>query len=848
MEKTRYQKSIFNKPGRSGYFSRILFFSYNKKLGGFLSGSDSKAFWRSLFVLGLVVGVCIFLFAASPRDPLNVFGNEGYEQPSIIYAQNEKGDFIPISEHYNSRSNRKIIQLKELGGKSSKVARAFIAMEDNNFFAGFWGGHLGVSPTGILRAAIKNALAGEVKEGASTITQQVARLRFLTNERSFLRKAREAVLALWIELRYSKKEIMEIYLNEVPLGRGTIGVESAARFYFDKKAAELGWGEAALLASLTSRPESFNPLRNINESRSKVRVVFQKLIENGVLNVQEAEKEYQALEENYYKNLNLSPNENAFNIRKNLHPYASELVKRYLPKKVRRKLYTGGYRIYTTIRVEHQKAAEEVFIPHLKKLNKRWKKPPYKNFDVFDEELGSVYNLTRELFNLPKFRGRLSRQERKFQREFIYELREQALLLNKLTGLRNVDIALDRHVKNTKKYINVPGAVQGSLISVRPTDYNPGQPGGFGRGEITAAVGGTEFSSRNRLLRFVQAGRQPGSSFKPIVYAAGIDYTGRHPGEKKLRPLTAATTIDDSPPQFVDQELKEYSPENYTLSYDGPLRLRRGLALSKNIVAVRTYERMKWHRINPTAEKLLGYHRRKPGRHLKKEVTVALGSQQVAPLDMVRAFGAFAAGGKEIYPHVILYITDSAGNMLHDFRPEIDARRKKSEQILLTGTAQIITSMLMDAVSRGTGRAAFISGRQVAGKTGTTNSYKDAWFVGYTPRIVAAVQIGYDQGKPLGAGGSGGGSAAPAWGRFVRLALKNEKPGRFSFKGSRAVRLAVCEQSGKRPGKLCRKTVSELFLPRTAPKEVCEDHLTPDQRDQPLDFKKGGDDILRDDL
>ncbi|MBI3395296.1 MAG: transglycosylase domain-containing protein, partial [Spirochaetia bacterium] len=353
-----YRRSIFTPPGRSGTLSRLFFYWYNRSLDALFGPDDLTALLRAgALALGLAV-LIVILISFSPYDPFLVLVDAGYEEPSIILAKDRNGGNVRIAEFY--RLDRKVLHLDKAAARNFKIVRALIAMEDNNFYK-----HPGVDVSGIARAMFVNLISGDIREGASTITQQVARLRFLSSERTFARKAREAVLALFLELRYSKDQIMELYLNEVPLGHGTIGVEAAAKFYFNKSTSDLEWGEAAVLASLTTRPQEFSPLRDIKESRRKVRVVFRKLVETGELSRDDAEKAYSQLETDFYAELNRSPNDTAFNTRLNLHPYVTEYVKSMIPPELQGRLYTGGLRIYTTIQDDHQTAAEEALIPQL---------------------------------------------------------------------------------------------------------------------------------------------------------------------------------------------------------------------------------------------------------------------------------------------------------------------------------------------------------------------------------------------------------------------------------------------------------------------------------------------------
>lgn len=793
---------IFLESGSTRHYTRIFFYSYLKIMRRLFSQDDR---WALLFSSLLLVGLILFMglmISGGPGDFITVWNDEGYERPTILYGKNEAGEDVPIAELY--RFYRKVIELKDDSekGAGSKIAKAFLATEDNNFYI-----HRGVDVQGILRAMVVNLLAGRVKEGASTITQQAARLRFLNRERSLFRKAREAFYALLMEMRYSKREILEIYLNEVPLGHGAIGAEAASRFYFGKSVFDLSWGEAAVLSSLTTRPYDFSPLRNPEESRQKVRVVLRKLVEYGEISVKEAQEEYTRLEDEYYTTLNRSPNDNAFNQRLNLHPYATEFIKYSLPRKIKRKIYTGGYRVYTTIRTDHQAAAEETFIPYLKEQTIRRKRPPFKHFDAFDDTYGDVYPLLRDLFGIPEFRFQISRARRDLLRAFDTDLRDETVLLSYLSGNQNIQSAMEHYIYNNRGIVEEELPVEGSLISMTPVT-----------GEITAVVGGSGFTSDNQLLRFLTSRRQPGSSFKPIVYASGIEYTARHPNTE--HPLTAGTLMDDSPVQFVGSDLTEYSPENYSGGYEGLITLRRGLYESRNAVAVRTYEYMGSSVINPIAEEILRFKRYSPDKKLPPEAAVALGSYAMTPYEMARAYGVFASDGKEIFPHVILRVENAKGEVVY----ENPVLKEKPEQVILPGTAEIITSMLGDVVNRGTGRAARIPGWPVSGKTGTTNRNTDAWFVGYTPDLITALHLGYDYTRSLGFGGTGGGIAAPVWGQYMRAIHENKKPQTFHFPGSRVSGVRICEKTGMLPGPYCENTTVEYFHPGTAP---TSEYVTP---------------------
>ncbi len=757
---------------------------------------------RFVFLLFFIVCLNILALVATPRDWEIIQQASAYQIPSILYGMDPDKDneFVPIAEFY--QFSKQVLSLKEneKDYSESNVVKAFLSAEDNDFYS-----HFGLDVRGILRAMAVNLMAGKIKEGASTITQQVARLKFLSIDRSFIRKAREAWLAILLEFQYTKQEILEMYLNEIPLGHGTLGVGAASQFYFRKNWKKLKWGEAALLASLTTRPKEFSPLVNPNISSSKVRIVFMKLIENGVLDVAKAEQEYKDFFD-YYQNLNRSPNESAYSDRLNRFPYFTEYVRRQLVKKFSsEEIYNNGLKVYSTLNIHHQVAAEEVLKLALQEQTKISNQRKFTNLDYFDDAYGSIYELIANLHDLPEFKFKITKDERTFRRVYQAELRDDFAFLNYLTGSSEIGNVIEKnYITQVTEDALLP--VEGCIISMRPNGY------------ITAIVGGSEFRSDNQQIRCVQAFRQPGSSFKPLLYASAIDYYGKHLEENDK--ITAASQFLDSPVNFILEQGEEWTPENYSLDYSGFIRLREALVSSKNSVAVRVLEQAGLSRVLPTLTELL-----KPaGREIPKNFSVALGTFEVTPYEMTRAYATFVNNGREVHPTSILYITNSEGKILLDLREE---QSEKPKQIISSEASFIITSMMQDVIKKGTGKAVISAGvtRPVAGKTGTTNNFRDAWFVGYTSELVASVWVGYDIGTlSLGKGMTGGVVAAPIWGRFVVKALKKEKPKNFSFETENLMVAKVCKLSGKIPGPNCRETIDEYFIKGTLSKTVCNDH------------------------
>ncbi|TGK02584.1 PBP1A family penicillin-binding protein [Leptospira langatensis] len=781
------------------FFTRYFVVLFRERIQSRLHSSDPI---RNVFYLVLILLFLNgFLFVFSIKDIWNVPKADQYEKPSLLFGINSEGNYEPIAEFY--RFSRIVLTDEDLpGGWDNKVIRCFESTEDNNFRS-----HKGLDLRGIFRAAMVNLLAGRVKEGASTITQQVARLKFLNTERSFGRKIREAWLALLLEAVFDKKTLMHIYLNEIPLGHGTIGAGAAARFYFRKDLKDLSWGEAALLASLTTRPKEFSPLVNPNTSASKVRVVFKKLVENGILDVDTAEKEFSAFSE-YYITLNRSPNDSAFSDRLNRFPYFTEYVRknlsRYIPQT---QLYEGGLKIYSTLNIQHQTQAEKALISGLKQQTQLSNQRAFTKIDAFEDSYGPIFQLLSDLNDVPEFKFKISRSYRTFNRAWQEDLRDELSVLNLISGTEGLGESIDLNYKTqaTQDHL-LP--VEGALISIRPDT-----------GYITSVVGGSGFRSDNQQIRAFQAYRQPGSAFKPLVYASSMEYYHQHPDDKKN--VTAASLFDDSPLQYVLEDGDEWNPSNYSGEYSGFIRLRQALELSRNSVAVRLLEHTGLNNLLPNLERILQVE----NRNLPRDFSIALGSFEVSPYELARAYSVFASGGKQVFPLSVLYVEDENGNMIKDFRTEFETKERK--RLVSSEVSYVITSMMEDVIKKGTGTGARSYGltRPAAGKTGTTNNFRDAWFAGYTPELVAVVWVGYDTGTlSLGRGMSGAVVAAPIWGRFMANALSKERSKPFDFGDAKIVRKTICSISGKLPGSHCYQTEEEVFDSKTVPKEVCEDH------------------------
>ena len=560
---------------------------------------------------------------------------------SEVYSDDE----VLIGEFYIEK--RTVVPLSQM---SRFLPKAFIAAEDARFFE-----HGGIDYWRILGAAFRNIEALDVVQGGSTITQQIAKSFFLTPERSYLRKIKEAILAQRIEHYLTKNEILFLYLNQIYLGEGAYGVGAAAATYFGKPVQNLTLAECAILAGLPPAPNNLSPLRNPKKARERQLYVLNRMVERKMITPEQAKKA-QAEE------IRLRPRGPKEYLDA---PFVVEQVRLHVEQKYGKDLlYKGGLKIYTTINSRLQKAAQKAVEKGLEGFESRGKK----------EE------------------GREGRE-----------------------------------------------GIEGSLIALEPQS-----------GYILAMVGGRDYSA-SQFNRAIQAKRQAGSAFKPIVYAAALD-----------KGFTPATLIVDEPFSYQDVPGKDpWQPQNFDREFWGPITVRKALTFSRNVPTVRIAQSI-------GLDYLISYARNLGIRSkLEPNLSLALGSANVSLLELTRAFGVFAAGGYRADPVLISQIQDRDGNVVEETEPS-------SVEVVSPQTCYLITSLLQNVIQEGTGQKARALGRPAAGKTGTTNDTRDAWFIGYLPqRMVAGAWVGYDIEKPLGNHETGAVAALPLWLEFMKEAVKD---------------------------------------------------------------------------
>jgi penicillin-binding protein 1A len=617
------------------------------------------------------------------------------------------------------------------------VRLAFLGAEDADFYR-----HRGVDPLSIARAFLHNVRSGTTRQGGSTITQQVVKNILLTNERSWQRKAREAILALKLETTLSKDDILYLYLNQIYFGGNAYGIAAAAKTYFDVEVEDLTVAQAALLAGLPQAPSRYDPLRQPKQAVARQHYVLDRMLTEGFL----FREQYDAA---LAEPLRLAPRKPGVYL---AAPWYVEHVRRLLEDRYGSAAAQLGLRVHTAVDVRLQAAAEQALAQGLRDLDRRQGfRGPVTHLD--GKEVAAYWKRQADRPPDETHRNVVVTAVRSDRLEVRTGWESGVIPSDGLvwngrrlppTTFRIGDVVATRIVerapdgKTARFALDQDPQVEGALVSIDP--YT---------GQVKAMVGGYTFG-RSQFNRAVQARRQPGSAFKPFVYAAALE-----------NGFTPASVVLDAPITFSSGS-QSWSPQNFKNKYYGPTPLRWALTRSLNTVTVRLVDKVG---IDTTRRYVARFGFEHP---LPRNLSIALGSAEVTPLEMVRAYGVFATLGKLFDPIFITGVTDADGNPI-DFA----GTRPRFERVMDPGVAFVVTSMLQSVVEKGTGQKAKELGRPVAGKTGTTNDTHDAWFVGFTPDLLAGVWVGFDAERSLGARETGGAAACPIWTAFMQTALQD---------------------------------------------------------------------------
>ena len=739
----------------------------------------------SLISVGLLLSIISILWVYSNKLPDYKY-LKNYKPPvsSKLYS----GNGVLVSDF--SAEKRIFVPYDSI---PKIVINAFLSAEDKNFFK-----HPGVDAKGVVRAFknnIFNILNSKRLEGASTITQQVAKNFLLNNEVSIDRKIKEAILAFRIERVLSKQRILELYLNQIYLGEGSYGIASASLRYFDKSINELSYSEAALLAALPKAPSKYNPYKNIELAKYRRNLVINNLLENSYI------------DKNYYNKLIKSE----INLKKRRRIYLED--SRYFVEEVRKKVinqysfdkvYKQGFNIKTPLDLNLQKIATKALREGLEKYDKRrgWR-GPLKN-----KKLNNEWKKELEKFRIEKSIGwEIAIIKRIDKFEAVIETKD-----NKTGIIEYKDINWTR--KNLSQLFEVGDIIY--VKKIREGNYSlkqiPLANGGIivmdpYTGRVLAMSGGFSFKI-SEFNRTTQASRQPGSAFKPFIYALALENN-----------FTPSTLILDAP-LVINQgtDLKMWKPENYGKKFYGPSTLRTGVEKSRNLMTVRVAQELGIDKIIKFSKKLKIYE------NPDELMSISLGSAETTLLKITSAYCSFVNGGKLVDPILIDRIQDSEGNTIFNNKKRICESCDKIsfnginvpkinnnfDKIFSSQTAYQMTSILEGVIKRGTGRGLRDLNLQIAGKTGTTNKNTDAWFIGFTSNLVVGVYVGHDNPKSLGKIETGSRTAMPIFKEFIKSSVNKHEA--RPFKVAKGIKMMVVDSvTGKKADFGSKQTIIESF-------------------------------------
>ena len=791
------------------------------------------------FVLGLVTLLVTYLVVAKDLPDVETLRDVQLQVPLRVYTND--GKLMSVF----GEKRRIPVRIDQM---PDHLKNAFIAGEDARFHV-----HPGVDYQGITRAVWTLVTTGEKSIGGSTITQQLARNFFLTLEKTFTRKFKEIFLALKIERELSKDEILELYLNKILLGHRAYGVGAAADVYYGKPVGDLSLAQCAMLAALPKAPSRINPITSPERAMQRRDYVLGRMEELGFINTVEYQQAKNEGNTAFYHGATTEVSA----------PYLAEMVRKEMLARYGQSAYTDGYQVYSTINSHFQTTANQAVTDGLEEYDHRhgyrgaeahfdleannttaqWDEilRPYKAVaglvpglvTEVDEDIALIYQVDGQTIAL-------TLADMLWARKFIN--RERVGFEPKtVEGVLAVgDIVRTRLRDGGKRELAQLPETEALLVSLSPRD-----------GAIKALVGGYDYT-RSKFNRVVQSRRQPGSGFKPFIYSAALE-----------KGKTTASIVNDAPIVFRDAELeRDWKPQNYSEQFFGPTRLREAMVNSRNLVSIRLLREIGI----PYAARYVSSFGFDPAE-LPRNLSMALGSASLKPISIARGYAVFANGGYLIEPYFVERIVDAKGNVLFaaspqiacedctftqavdDSQPEITKKAEpnfrplqleaesdltvieqdssvvqnaislptQAPRVISEQNAFLIRSMMMDVVRRGTGKKAMALGRNdLAGKTGTTNEQRDAWFSGYNDKVVTSVWVGFDTHEPLGRNEVGGKAALPIWIDYMRVAL-NGVPDQQPEIPEGVTQARIDPESGLLARLENKKAIMEIFSSGTLP-------------------------------
>ena len=782
-------------------------------------------FFPLLLCIAAMLGAALGKGLAVTKNTIDVENFTEFETDKPTRILDVNGELIT---EFTSNEKREFIAFQDL---PQQVIDALLTREDKIFYD-----HPGFSMKALFRAVI-GVLTHNSLGGGSILSQQIAGTLYCDRtDMTITRKLKELWWAIQMERRYSKDEILELYLNRIYFGGGTTGVNAACKYYFGHDATDINPAEAAILVIQLSNPAYYNPFDYPNRAMSRQQYVLDELVSDGYITKEEADESF----DDYWANFDyLRSNATVAQMRVDNAPWFSEYVRRELNGMLygTDDIYTGGFTVNTTLNLSHQKVAEDVMADYIKYANdvhsqtiSGTKRSTFSSYAPFTE-------LVALTFNLPLIKTGDKRNKTLTTNEFANNINPLLDIVSMMTGATQLKTQLISEGHAIRNKSKESSRVEGTMIALENKT-----------GYVDAIVGGSTFDYSNQYIRAVQSYLQPGSSFKPLYYSAAID----------AQVVTMTSPISDTPTAFTNANGSIYLPQNYLGSWKGEVEVWYALAASLNIPALRILDMVGFDAAIARSTDLLGIPQSEwEERAILPVYALGLGVCSIRPIELARAFAIFANNGEEVIPICIRNIEDKNGNIIHDVEQEtINKKRAKGEdvQIISKQNAFIMQEMLKKTVSGGTlySGARFSSTLEkigknkgtgykftfknengqsfdmpVAGKTGTTQNWADAWAVGFTPYYTSVFWFGFDMpGETLGLSMTGSAISAPAWGDFMHEIHigKAYKPF-FDKMPAGVVKAKVCAESGCLASSKCPKVVEGYYLSGTEPKEDCELHL-----------------------
>lgn len=718
---------------------------------------------------------------------------------------------------FSSDEKREMIEIDAL---PQHMIDALITREDRIFYK-----HKGFSLKSIFRAVV-GKLTNQTLGGGSTLTQQIAGTLYCDRtDYSIKRKVIELWWAVQMERRFSKNEILELYLNKVYLGGGTYGVNAASKHYFGHSAESITPAEAAILVIQLSNPSHYNPFDYPNRARERQLDVLTQMVQDGYLTQAEAEQSF----EDFWVNFDYTrTNTSAYHMREDAAPWFSEYVLRELSDQMygTLNLYTDGFTVNTTLNLHHQKVADEVMKEYIAFANNSF---TASSNNVKEDAVKTYIPLTELVslvFNIPELKTTNQLRDKEVISTFNNQVTPIMDIFSLIGGLEDLKISVINRATTTQKEQTTKKQIEGTMLSLENST-----------GYITALVGGSSFDEENQFIRATQATLQPGSSFKPLYYSAAID-TGMY---------TAATILYDTPTIFENSDGSPYIIENYKGTWEGPVQLWYALSTSMNIPSIRVLSGIGFDAAIERASALLGIpEEEREARSLIPVYPLGLGVCTVQPIQMARAFAIFGNQGKEVTPIAIRSVADRNGEVF--YAPEKELRleqQKKGDdiQVITQQNAYVMTEILKKTVAsggtlfRGSGWGTLFKYKDangktftmpMAGKTGTTQNWSDAWAVGFSPYYTSVFWFGFDQkGISLGTNLTGATLSGVAWGKYMDQIHEGLPYKDFIKPQTGIVEATVCSVSGQLLTSACgNHKTTQVFLEGTEPTTMCTLHIT----------------------